>query len=36
VYRFDYRREDGELVTVVYVEAVDGGLAAVRWLSTPC
>ncbi len=35
-HRFDYRRDDGQLVTVVYVDAVDGGWAATRWLSTPC
>lgn len=35
-HRFDYHREDGQLVTVVYVEPVDGGWAATRWLSTPC
>ncbi len=35
-HRFDHRRDDGQLVTVVYVNAVDGGWAATRWLSTPC
>jgi hypothetical protein len=35
-HRFEQRREDGLLVMVVYVDAVDGGWAATRWLSTPC
>jgi DNA-directed RNA polymerase specialized sigma24 family protein len=36
-FRIAFERDaDQRLVTVVHVDAVDGGWAATRWLSAPC
>jgi|GEM_PF-6774607 len=35
-YRYERRNNIGALVTVVFVEPVDGGWAATRWQASPC
>lgn len=35
-YRYERRNNIGALVTVIFVEPVDGGWAATRWQASPC